>query len=148
MAGIGNRLSEARAACPCARNVGPILADVDAFQWHRPRIDVHLRNDGFSLVEMMVVVAIIALLAAIALPVLSRQQVRAAETACLSETRTYVTMTLAAMASGATPQAHPRRACTSGDDITADSISVAASPRPPGTRQSVCLVATSTCALE
>lgn len=46
------------------------------------------RNDGFTLIEWMMVVAIIAILAAIAIPNLLRSRIQANEAAAVSELRT------------------------------------------------------------
>lgn len=46
------------------------------------------RNDGFTLIEWMMVVAIIAILAAIAVPNLLRSRIQANEAAAVSELRT------------------------------------------------------------
>ncbi|WP_460830318.1 pilin [Lysobacter humi (ex Lee et al. 2017)] len=106
------------------------------------------RNRGFTLIELMITVAIIALLSAVALPLIVRQQVRAAEASCLAETKTYVSMSLAAMANQDAPQAPPLRACGSGDTISAVSTTVTGTPRSPGMRRTICSAASATCALE
>ena len=96
----------------------------------------------------MIVVAIIAILAAIALPILARNQARAAESACLSEMKGYVSMSLAAILSDDPLQAPPRQACSAADTVTEASTTVAGSPKFPGTRRAICTMADANCRLE
>lgn len=106
---------------------------------------VHAR--GFTLIEMMIVVAIIALLSAIALPLYRQQQARAAEKACLAEMKTYANFVIAAIANDDTLPVPSIVACASIDTATASSVSIDGTPRLPGTRITTCNMATANCAI-
>jgi type IV pilus assembly protein PilA len=103
---------------------------------------------GFTLIEMMIVVAIIALLSAIALPMYRQYQARAAEKACLAETKTYANFVVAALANDDDLPAPSVRACSATDTATASSASITGTPKLPGTRRTTCDLATANCAVE
>lgn len=103
---------------------------------------------GFTLIELMIVIAIIALLSAIALPMYRTYQGRAAETACLSEMKSYASLAVASMANdNATVWPAPVKACSAAEDITASATTVRGTPKLPGTRNALCDVATGNCEL-
>lgn len=102
---------------------------------------------GFSLIEVMIVIAIVALLASVAIPLYRRYQARTAEAACLAEMRTYSTWVVAAVANDTDLPLPPQRACAASDTATADSLTIQGTPRDPGTRITTCDMGRASCAL-
>lgn len=102
---------------------------------------------GFTLIELMIVVAIIAILAAIALPAYSQYRSRTAETACQAEMKHYASFSLALLQESGTPEPAPRSACSAADDATALGADITGTPRAPGSRQTHCSMSSGACTL-
>lgn len=105
------------------------------------------KTRGFTLIELMIVVAIIAILAAIALPAYNAYRVRAAESACLAEMKSYTNFALATLHNNDTPAAPPQQACSAADTATTIGADITATPRLPGIATVDCDMDTGTCEL-
>lgn len=105
-------------------------------------------SKGFTLVELMIVMAVIALLAAIALPEYRRHQRRAAESACLGEVKGYATFAVAALANGDPPPTPVARACLTIQAADVDTLYISGVPKPPGVAAVTCDMTSAACDLD
>jgi len=102
---------------------------------------------GFTLIELMIVVAIIAILAAIALPAYNSYRVRSAEGACQMEMKNYAGFALAAIYTSTTIPAPPQRACRIAQTATDMDTPITGQPKPPGLAATTCNMQTANCTL-
>ena len=104
-------------------------------------------NRGFTLIELMIVVAIIAILAAIALPAYNSYRIKSSENACLAEMKNYAQFALAAIYTSTTIAPPPQRACQSADTATDSSTPITGTPKAPGVAVTTCDMHTANCTL-
>ena len=103
---------------------------------------------GFTLIEMMVVVAIIGILAAISLQGYTQYMARAANRACLAEAKAFTTqLNLFQANSAAYPETVTMSACIPppASSVGATTTSLDFTPKAPGGGTINCVVATLKC---
>lgn len=114
------------------------------------------KQQGFTLIELMIVVAIIAILSAIALPAYNNYRVKSAENACLAEAKAFMNSWVSGVKGDMTPlPTYTPAACgtpapkfTPGNAEAAAPAAISFAHKAPGVKDVECFENTATCALK
>lgn len=107
------------------------------------RCKIRAGQEGFTLLELMIVVLIVAFLSLYALPAYNAYAAKSATKSCLSEAKGYMNAYHVAIAQSETPATYTPSACLSGATEAGVSLSFAA--KLPSTATITCMKSTGVC---
>lgn len=103
--------------------------------------------NGFTLIELMIAIAIIGILSVMALPVYQDYTRRTAENACLAEVKSYVNSALIALNANEPVPTPVEQTCSKIDKVVDFATNVVAAPKAPGVRGVACDIQGGGCSL-